>query len=425
MGGILSSTTIRRLVIHEEKEIRENIEIFKLRQWDRLPTDSDTRKYKFIIKDFDPLSLTPFSYDLSIGDHIFSSIDRRIKPIDNIYRVKPREMIIIISKEFIALPPTYAATVWPRFTLVRRGLFQSMVKIDPTWYGKLAVALTNISSSIVTIKKGEKFGTLILYELDCETDINLFKYNELKEVSLTIPKNIKNSEIFLRISREIEKEWQSTRIFIRDKDEDKELVIKGIKQEDFEKLKALDKKIRRSGVKGWEEFINQVKDEWVKKKTVEMEALGMNNLEELIGKEEKEIEVVTIEKVRETKCSEELLEKAALQYGEPFDIIANIKKYIEPLVEEKMANIFARDVIPKVFTFVISVFGLLSLIVAILALLVRSGYLCKISIENYQTVIFYIIGIVGFCFLLAVIYVFGDLIIGKLKKIKRWIRKYR
>jgi len=160
-AGMLSSKDFRERVITEKKEKYKEkyIEIknaFFERDWNKVGRS-------FIIEPYDELNLTPFSYDLSIGNEIFSvrKKDRMRKRLP--YHVEPGETIIVLTKEFIALPPCYSATVWPRFNLVREGIFQSMVKIDPTWYGKLGVAITNFSSRTIKLIEGKAFGTLILY----------------------------------------------------------------------------------------------------------------------------------------------------------------------------------------------------------------------------------------------------------------------
>ncbi len=169
-GGMLSSADFRKRII--KQDIPQMKEYFRERKWKKLPNERS-----FILDPFDPLNLTSFSYDLSVGNEAFScrSESRGSFSIkenkENAYWIQPGETVIVRTVEYIALPRWYSATVWPRFDFVREGIFQSMVKIDPTWYGQLGVALTNLSPTEYPIWQGKRFATLILFELVEKTDI--------------------------------------------------------------------------------------------------------------------------------------------------------------------------------------------------------------------------------------------------------------
>ena len=156
-GGMLSSADIRRLVITRgDRDYAELKELYESRQWEKLKKKKKERG--FIIDPYDVLNLTPYTYDLTIGDEVFSC--RLESPSSfalgdkkNPYKMQPGETVIVRTMEYIALPPCYSATVWPRFNFVREGIFQSMVKTDPNWYGQLGVALTNVSPAEYPIWK--------------------------------------------------------------------------------------------------------------------------------------------------------------------------------------------------------------------------------------------------------------------------------
>ena len=124
-GGMLSSNGFRELVVHEEKKVQALLDKYRDRDWDSVGN-------RIIITPFDELNLTPFSYDLSIGKEVMCLRSPERTIMQTPWNVEPGQTVAVISREFIALPPTYAATVWPRYKLVQEGLFQSMVKIDPT-----------------------------------------------------------------------------------------------------------------------------------------------------------------------------------------------------------------------------------------------------------------------------------------------------
>lgn len=175
-GGMLSSQDFldlsvskddkdKYIIAHKAREFDNNIMWREFsyetdKPIDIRPTNNSLnyRKARFLIDPFKPLNVTTFSYDLSIGEEIYS-IRKRGNSLffenmkyedmkEKEYPFEPGETIIVLTEEYIALPPQYSATIWPRFGLVSEGIFQSMVKIDPTWRGQLAVALTNFSPAI-------------------------------------------------------------------------------------------------------------------------------------------------------------------------------------------------------------------------------------------------------------------------------------
>lgn len=207
-GGMLSSRDFFDLHVTKEEE-KDYLEKHRSKDWDASsmyknvkvqinnPDDIsklitiDQCRAKFLIKSFHPLNVTPFSYDLSIGNQAYSlkDVKKRSFTLDETipYEIQPRETIIVLTEEYIALPPHYSATIWPRFSHVREGIFQSMVKIDPTWRGKTAVALTNVSPAIYPIIKGQLFATLILYELTRTSKYLLVNTKDIESFEMDFP----------------------------------------------------------------------------------------------------------------------------------------------------------------------------------------------------------------------------------------------
>lgn len=361
-GGMLSSTDFRELVIRGE-DVPVAKELFRKRDWKSIEKKKLGRK--FIIDPFDPLNLMPFSYDLSIGGEVFSCRHEErgtrelIEKDDNTYPLEPGETVIVRTKEYIALPPYYSATVWPRFNLVREGIFQSMVKIDPTWYGTLGVALTNLSPAQYPIRKGDQFGTLVLYELIGKTDMDLCLPDEAldSEVRIPLSEEAQNSitqerlrEIDLHGKCRLEGGCLCTRVALSNKE-----------------LRALR---TLSGDNKWQAAVENA----TKVKT--MNALGLPTLDLLRGKEPAGTRL-TRENLRACKDSDALeveLENAALQYGGPFKWVQAIpnhafrqaEKHLAPKVQ---ADVSA-DLFPRLVTLTLSVIGTLSLVAAIIAFVV-------------------------------------------------------
>ena len=420
-GGMLSSADFRTRIVHKE---RKDCDYEKMKKA-FLERDWVSVGRRFIIDEFEELNLTPFSYDLSIGDEIFSvrkahRIRRRLP-----YDLEPGETIILLTKEFIALPPCYSATVWPRFNLVREGVFQSMVKIDPTWYGQLGVAVSNLSPRIIKLEEDMAFGTLVLYELSNETDIDLWRPKELPSVRVKIPK--------IPIRDNLQQELQKLKLTNICWVEGEELFVRGLKKSSYKKLCALDSS------EPWQKTASEAKDAWLKykdqdtkRKSIGMEALEMENLEKLVEGPPMG-ESLYREKVRETEVTSDALCDAAVDHGKPFDLVANIPKMVmETFVGEIAPRIRAEveaSVFPKTVTLTLTVLGFISLIIAITAYLIdkyrQESPLEGIDWPGTVAVIIIVIGITSIIAFLALI--FGrradSWIVSSLRKQRRELQK--
>jgi len=355
-GGMLSSKDFKQFLIMREKytnepgEFDKQCDAFRKREWSKIGR-------KFIIDPYDELNLTPFSYDLSIGNEIFSVRKRDPMRERLPYNITPGETVIVLTKEFIALPRCYSATVWPRFNLVREGVFQSMVKIDPTWYGKLGVAMTNLSPRTIQLSEGMAFGTLILYELSSDTDVELQDPDQLQQVRVEIPDiPIRNT-----LQQSLIEHKLTNVCWV----EEKSLVVRGLKKSSYETLRKID------GSKPWLETVEQAKKKWLEsrhdddsKRSIGMEALGMDDLKELVEGPPKG-KPLEKNRIKEEGVSDDRLYDVAVEYGKPFDLIANIPAFIVEKIEKGFAPRLEAEVgamFPQIVQLTLRVLALLSLI---------------------------------------------------------------
>lgn len=354
-GGMLSSSDFLRLVI------LENVDRAKKDFWTR---QFGKYGHKFIIQPFSPEQLTPFSYDLAVGEQVYSCSRRTVENMkdlkDRTYWMAPRETIVIKTKEFVALPPCYSATVWPRFKLVREGIFQSMVKIDPTWYGELGVAVTNLSGGDFPIEHGKSFATLILYRLTSDTGMYLFREENLPE-----PKEMELCEGLAKEAKNIAKRLKEEGL-----DSICELVDTKIK---LKQSPDGDSYKRLLGVHGSLEWKSTV-IECVGLLPKQMQGLGLNTLE-IIRPTPSKVRKLTKEDVQGTECSETNLENTAIEHGKPFDLLAAVPGFVmERMERETNPRIRAEveaSVFPKTVTLTLTVLGFISLIVAVAAFVIE------------------------------------------------------
>ncbi len=410
-GGILSNIDLRVRIIDVPERQEKYLNLFKKRQWNELKEEfGDQYQQKFVIKNYNQLNLTPFSYDLSLGTEKFSIQ----KPDEGVckyemgqsYQVDPGETIIVITKELVAIPAAYAATVWPRFKMVRSGIFQSMVKIDPTWYGKVAIAMTNISPASIELQPGQAFATLLLYELSKPSDVDLWKHDEIKDCEATIDVPDTFHTILERLQQFLYD--KSITRFVRL--QDKTLKIVGLKRKHIENLMSFDNNSK------WQDFIQEVANCWATYKhprtgnrMIVMEAIGMDKLSDIIEGADYEKGRIDPEDIKGLTCSQEDLDKIAKRYGKPFDQIAKLPKTWSDYINEKLKS-FEKEISTKlesqiqgrirtgVIALVMSMFGFLAVIVGVLALVSQSDameQIVKPEFIGYGIIVLAIISVVG------------------------------
>ncbi len=367
-GGMLSSADFLQLVI------KKDCDRAKKDFWSRR-FDSDNQQ--FIIDPFDPRKLTPFSYDLSVGEQVYSCsrmIVKETKALENeTYWMAPRETIVVKTKEFVALPPRYAATVWPRFKMPVESIFQSMVKIDPTWYGELGVAITNLSAGKYPIKRGDTFATLVIYELKTITEMYLYRKEnmpEFKEIPLGYDSRLNIDKIREKIKdSKLEKICEI---------EDNKIRLKIRPNEEcFRKLLDIDEA---------EEWMQAVLKS-IGSLAREMDGLGLTTLD-MVRPTPVKAEKLTKKDVQDTECTAMDLENAAIDHGIPFNLLPAIPELIMQNIEREIAPRIRAEVeaslFPKTVTLTLTVLGFLSFVIAVVAFVMekyRPGSPSFISIE--------------------------------------------
>jgi deoxycytidine triphosphate deaminase len=357
---MLSSKDIRELVVSREKpdyeDVRKN---FQERNWKAVGN-------KIIIDPYKQENVTPFSYDLSVGKKLLSLRNHDRGEVGLPYDMKPGEAVAIITEEFVALPPCYAATIWPRFGFVLEGVFQSMVKIDPTWYGNLSVVVANLSPRTFRIESGFRFGTLVLYGLTKESDTDLWSLSDLRSKDATIASvKLVGLPALDAISKKLD-DFKG-RAWI----EGSELRVSGLKSDEYEKLKDVDPN------RIWTHAVQEVCDKWrqtrgpANRRIEPSAALGMTDLQDIARKTPKgrpvDLDTAQVNAVA--------LQNAAKEYGHPFELLHGLPKMIHDetsrTVKDEISSEVGRRVYPDVVTLVFRIVGALSLVVAVIGLLIK------------------------------------------------------
>jgi len=352
-GGMLGSSDFLHRVIVDDVEKAKKA--FWRREWEQ--DEAKDWKGKFIIHPFHPHNLTPFSYDLSIGAEVYSCRYEKVAHLDDkrpIYSVAPGETVVVKTEEFLALPPEYSATVWPRFSMVTEAIFQSMVKIDPTWYGELGVALTNLSAADYPIRRGDRFATLIIYELTTPSQMFLYRKEDCPEAT-EIPLGDQAESVLKQIQQlKLGSLCQATGTGIR--------LLRLPNNDELRKLLDLHDS------SSWREAVL----DGIAALPKPMDALGLTTLE-LVRPKPPKGKRLTAGEIARTMCTPDDLTEAAVAHGRPFELLTGIPDLVLDKIEHEVTPRIRAEVeaalFPKTVTLTLTVLGFLSLIVAVAAFL--------------------------------------------------------
>lgn len=162
MGTLLTGMEIEQMLLDPEK--REAwAGLFSMREYEKLPAGKHVGIVPFSVPNRGPVS-----YDLSIGSEVYS-LRRGAKVTldeDGTITLDPGETVLVLTQEFLAFSPVVAGITLARARLMNEGIALSSAKIDPTWFGCLQIPITNNARSPVTLAKGDRFCTLLLFKLD-------------------------------------------------------------------------------------------------------------------------------------------------------------------------------------------------------------------------------------------------------------------
>ena len=124
---------------------------------------------------------TAVGYDLAIGFICDSDTGERPETYaedTNRYILLPGHRYLVISKEFLYLPPRCMATLHSRISYALKGILITSTVIDPNYIGFVMGSLFNCTSEEIYIKKDNSFITMVIHEFRTPTKTFLRKNDQ-------------------------------------------------------------------------------------------------------------------------------------------------------------------------------------------------------------------------------------------------------
>lgn len=119
--------------------------------------------------DFDDNNIKNASYELFMGDEIYSNNDSTKTILDNKnsqFELKPGQFALLITKEKLSIPPKFIGFISLKFGFKKKGLVNiSGFHVDPGFDGKLKFSVYNAGSKSIILQKDKPYFVLWLSEL--------------------------------------------------------------------------------------------------------------------------------------------------------------------------------------------------------------------------------------------------------------------
>jgi deoxycytidine triphosphate deaminase len=111
-------------------------------------------------------NITGVGYDVTCSDIILlreHGETRRAFPKNDHIHVPAGALLLVMTKEFVALSSRVVGTIHSSVPVVSAGMSHISTTIDPNWYGRLLLAFTNTSSSEVALPLSAPIATIVFH----------------------------------------------------------------------------------------------------------------------------------------------------------------------------------------------------------------------------------------------------------------------
>lgn len=119
--------------------------------------------------EFDPKQAKRASYDLSLGQDVYISGEdypKRLSEIDPFVSIPRGQFALLMTKEYVTMPPNYLGFISIRFGRKAQGLINvSGFHVDPGFQGKIVFSVFNAGPSDVVLQYGLPTFMIFFYKL--------------------------------------------------------------------------------------------------------------------------------------------------------------------------------------------------------------------------------------------------------------------
>ncbi len=110
--------------------------------------------------------LTPVGYDVHASDVTVVREDgqaRVIDPVDGDFVVPPGAQFLVLTREYLVLHHSLAASIHSQVGLVSMGMSHISTTIDPGWSGRLLLSMVNLTSRAIKVPADHAIATIIFH----------------------------------------------------------------------------------------------------------------------------------------------------------------------------------------------------------------------------------------------------------------------
>jgi len=157
---ILSDKNLQERLLTDPSTVEDAKKWWENDQWEKIDES-------LIIEPYQQRNLGVCSYDLCVGgEYISLRNPRSVESLSPRQRlnVAAGETVLVITKEYVCLPKNVMGITVPRARRLFEGTSIAACRIEPTWYGRLIIAFTNLTKSDTWLLEGEPFCTCFFME---------------------------------------------------------------------------------------------------------------------------------------------------------------------------------------------------------------------------------------------------------------------
>ena len=116
-----------------------------------------------VLQGFRPENLTPNGYDLTIGEILVPSLDKKTSAGE--IEIPPMTWFLVGTDEVVELQKGITGQLWIRTSWARKGVIGSFGKIDAGFRGNLTLSAFNASATPLKISTGQKFAQIVFMRM--------------------------------------------------------------------------------------------------------------------------------------------------------------------------------------------------------------------------------------------------------------------